>query len=122
LAEDDRANYTEYVPGPDCEHPRLDRTGFGSTLEMCLSMYKANDFTEISSCEKESLFKQKTAPHLLQDYDLKWLVSTENRKRACMDLLARKGKLGVLDSVSRWLNGRWEKSFRSLPTFPFGGA
>ena len=53
-----------------------------------------------------ALIKQKTAPHLLKDSDVKWLANVENRKKACMDLLARKGELGVLDSVSRWWNGQ----------------
>jgi hypothetical protein len=74
-------------------------------FDACLMMYKANDFTE-GRCERESLFKQRTAPHLLQDYDVKWLSNVDTRKKACMDLLTRKGNLGVLNSISRWLSGK----------------
>ena len=103
-AQDD-ATYTEYLPGmpPDCEKPFLNVTGLGSTLEGCEAMYKASNFTEWA-CEDESLFKQRTAPQLLQQYDVKWLANVVNRKKACMDLLARKGKLGLWDKISRWWN------------------
>jgi hypothetical protein len=113
LAEDDpdRATYTEYVPDfhaqppkDGCENPHLDRTNFGSTLAMCEGMYKRNDFTEDHPCESEALFKQRNAPHLLQQSDLKWLANVVNRKRACMNLLADKGKLGVRDRIYRWLD------------------
>jgi hypothetical protein len=103
-AQDD-AIYTEYLPGlpPNCEKPLLNTTGLGSTLEGCQSMYKANDFAEWA-CEDEALFKQHTAPHLLQQSDVKWLANVVNRKKACMDLLAREGKLGWWDRISRWWN------------------
>jgi hypothetical protein len=103
----DDALYTEYVPGfpADCEKPLLNTSGIGSTLEGCEAMYKASNFVEWA-CEEEAMFKQRTAPHLLQQGDLKWLANLENRKKACMDLLATKGKLGLWDSVSRWWNRR----------------
>jgi hypothetical protein len=103
-AQDD-ATYTEYLPGipPNCEKPILNISGFGSTLDGCQAMYKANNFIEWA-CEDEALFKQRTAPHLLQQYDVKWLTNVENRKKACMALLARKEKLGLWDRISHWWN------------------
>jgi hypothetical protein len=102
LAED-MAVYTEYVPGfpPNCEKPQLNVSGIGSTLEGCEAMYKRNDYIEWK-CEREALFKQQTAPHLLQEYDVKWLNNIVNRKGACVDLLAENGKLGLWDRISRW--------------------
>jgi hypothetical protein len=103
----DRAIYTEYVPHvpPDCEKPQLDTLRFGSGLGICESMYKSNSFVEWD-CEGEALFKQRTAPQLLKDADVKWLSNVANRKKACMDLLAQKGKLGWRDTISRWWNSQ----------------
>ena len=94
VTQDDFAGYTEYITGlpPNCEKPVLNTLRPGSYLDACEAMYQANNFVEFS-CEREALFKQKTAPSLLQEADLKWLSNVVNRKGACMDLLARRGKL-----------------------------
>jgi hypothetical protein len=103
LFAQDIAIYSEYVPDPNCEKPRLeDRMFLGkSTLETCEAMYKADNFTEWL-CEREALFKQRTAQHLLQQNDVKWLSNVVNRKGACLDLLANEGKLGLWDRISHW--------------------
>jgi hypothetical protein len=106
LAED-MAAYTEYLPGmaPSCEKPLLNTTGIGITLERCEVMYEKNNYIEFR-CEREALAKQRTAPHLMQEYDAKWVANIINRKKACMDLLANNGKLALWDTVSRWWNNR----------------
>jgi hypothetical protein len=103
---DDDAYYTEYLPGmpPNCEEPLLNRFFPGSTLEGCEAMYKADKFIEWA-CEEESLTKQRIAPHLLTQADVKWLTNVVNRKRACIDLLASKKKLRLWDTISRWWKG-----------------
>ena len=103
LPAQDMAEYTEYLPGmpPNCEKPLLNTLGLGSTLEGCEAMYQKNNFVEWQ-CEDEALFKQRTAPHLLQQSDVKWLANVVNRKNACIDLLAKKGKLGLWDRLSHW--------------------
>jgi hypothetical protein len=100
LFAQDKAVYTEYL-SDNCEKPLLNTLGPSSSLEACQAMYRASNFAELV-CEKEALFKQHTAPHLLQQNDVKWLSNVVNRKRACMDLLADKGKLGFWDRISRW--------------------
>jgi hypothetical protein len=106
----DKAIYNEYVLGlpfspNECEHPLRDTFYVGSTLEACEEWYSNNNFIKLE-CEKEALLKQSTAPHLLKDADVKWLSNVANRKKACMDLLARKGKLGWRDTISRWWNSQ----------------
>jgi hypothetical protein len=64
-------------------------------------MYEANNFVEFT-CEREAFFKQRTAPHLLVQSDIKWLSNVDNRRTACIDLLAEKGKLSMWDTISRW--------------------
>jgi hypothetical protein len=105
-AEDDRAIYTEYLPGmpPNCDKPLLDVSMFGSTLETCQQMYQHGDFASWT-CEEEALYKQKINPSLITQSDIKWLVNVMNRKRACIALLARTGKLSVKDKFLRWWNG-----------------
>jgi hypothetical protein len=100
---EDRVFYTEYLPnwGFDCEKPLLNTLNPWSSLEACEGMYKANYFVEFT-CEDEALFKQRTAPHLLVQSDIKWLSNVANRRRACIGLLAEKGKLSVWDKISRW--------------------
>ena len=95
--------YTEYLPnwGFDCEKPLLNTLNPWSSLEACEGMYKANYFVEFT-CEGEALFKQRTAPHLLVQSEIKWLSNVANRRRACIGLLAEKGKLSVWDKISRW--------------------
>ena len=96
LLADDFAPYTEYLPSPNCETPRLLQGPFmpssGSTLDVCESMYKNGNFIEWG-CESEASFRERTAPQLLEQSDMKWLANVVNRKKACMDLLAEKGKL-----------------------------
>ena len=75
----------------------------GSTLDVCESMYKNGNFIEWG-CESEASFRERTAPQLLEQSDMKWLANVVNRKKACMDLLAEKGKLGLWDAISRWWN------------------
>ena len=68
---EDRAFYPEYVPGSTsgftaaagCEEPLLNTLFPWSSLEACQEMYKASNFIEFP-CEREALFKQRTAPHL----------------------------------------------------------
>jgi len=93
LLADDFAPYIEYLPSPNCD----------STLDVCESMYKNGNFIEWG-CESEASFKERTAPQLLEQSDMKWLANVVNRKKACMDLLAEKGKLGLWDTISRWWN------------------
>jgi hypothetical protein len=95
LIAEDMAVYTEYLPGDATELRKasVKCVGIGSTLEGCEFMYKKNDYVEWK-CESEALFKQQTAPHLLQEHDMKWLTNIVNRKGACLDLLAEKGNLG----------------------------
>ena len=102
LAED-FAPYPEYWAAPNCEQPKLEPNS-NSSLDVCESMYKKGSFVEWQ-CESEALFKQRTAPQLLQDYDVKYLANVANRKEACMDLLAKKGELGLWDTISRWWTG-----------------
>src|ERR1700726_4002142 len=82
VTQDDFADYTEYLAGlpPHCEKPVLNTIRPGSSLDACEAMYQANNFVE-STCESEALFKQKTAPALLQEADVKWLSNVVNRKR-----------------------------------------
>jgi hypothetical protein len=109
---EDLAYYPEYVPSSmsgvtaaaGCEEPLVNTLLPWTSLEACHEMYKASSFIEFP-CEREALFKQRTAPHLLQQYDIKWLSNVANRKRACMELLAKKGKLTLWDTISRWWKG-----------------
>ena len=109
---EDRAYYPEYVPSSSsgftaaagCEEPLLNTLFPWSSLEACQEMYKASNFIEFP-CEREALFKQRTAPHLLLQHDIEWLSNVANRKRACMELLAEKGKLSMWDTISRWWKG-----------------
>ena len=104
---DDRAYYTEYLPGvfpPNCEKPLLNTLSPYSSLEACVAMYQKDYFIEWA-CEKEALLKQKTNPNLLTQHDIKYLSNVINRKEACMTLLARKGKLSWPDTISRWWKG-----------------
>jgi hypothetical protein len=71
---------------------------------VCQGMYDKSSFIEFP-CEREALFKQRTAPHLLLQHDIKWLSNVANRKKACMELLAKKGKLSMWDTISRWWKG-----------------
>jgi hypothetical protein len=103
---EDRAFYTEYLPTlygltADCEKPLLNTVMPWSSLEVCEAYYKANNFIELA-CEREALFKQRTAPHLLDQHDIKWLSNVVNRRRACTELLAQEGKLSMWDKISRW--------------------
>jgi len=107
LLADDFAPYTEYLPSPNCETPRLLQRPLipssVSTLDVCESIYKNGNFIEWG-CESEASLKERTAPQLLEQSDMKWLANVVNRKKACMDLLAEKGKLGLWDTISRWGN------------------
>jgi hypothetical protein len=102
---EDQAMYTEFLPGapPSCQKPILNTSGIGTTLEACEKMYKNNDFAQ-STCETEARVKQRTAPDLLEQYEAQWLANLANRKEACLDLLAEKGRLGMLDIMWRWWN------------------
>jgi hypothetical protein len=104
---EDVAAYSEYLPAmaPSCEKPLLNATGVRITLERCEVMYEKNNYIE-GRCERVALSKQRTASHLLQEYDAKWLANIVNRKKACMDLLENNGKLGLWDTISRWWNDR----------------
>ena len=94
---EDRAFYPEYVPSSisgvtavaGCEEPLVNTLFPWSSLEACQEMYKASSFIEFP-CEREALFKQRTAPRLLLQHDIKWLSNVDNRKRACIELLAKK--------------------------------
>jgi hypothetical protein len=69
-------------------------------------MYKANSFIDSTwTCEREASLKERTAPHLLGQHDIKYLSNVANRRRACIELLARKGKLSICDKISRWWRG-----------------
>jgi hypothetical protein len=104
-AHEDVVFYSEYVPdlgNPACDNPiRLDARIPNSTETTCLEMYKSDTFVE-SRCEDEALFKWRTNPKLLDQNDTKWISNVFNRKHACMTLLARKQKLSLWDTLSRW--------------------
>ena len=104
IAEDFTEVYNEYFPTPNCEEPQA--TQGNRSHQWCEDMYNKKGDYALFQCESEALFKQRTAPQLLQQTDVKWLANAVNRKKACMDLLANKGKLGLWDTFSRWWNSR----------------
>ena len=106
MPPEDRAFYTNYfptgIPEMNCEKPLLSLQDWIS-LEECRSLYKEGSFIEWD-CERETLLKQRTAPRLLEQHDIKWLSNVANRRRVCMNLLAKKGELSMWDKISRWWN------------------
>jgi hypothetical protein len=49
--------------------------------------------------------EQRLGRHALDGDDIKWIMSAENRKVACMDLLAKNNQLGLLDQLKHWWSG-----------------
>jgi hypothetical protein len=98
-----QATYTEFLPGvpPNCERPILNTSGVGTSLDECEAMYRQHDFAE-GICEIKARIKRRIALHMLEQYDAQWLANIANRQEACIDLLAEKGRLGLLNELRRW--------------------
>jgi len=93
LLADDFAPYTEYLPSPNCETPRLLQgpliPSSVSTLDVCESIYKNGNFIEWG-CESEASLKEPTAPQLLEQSDMK--CQRRQQKEGMHGFAGRKGK------------------------------
>ena len=100
------ARYSSYTPEgspADREKPVQVLSSIG--LIRCEALYNSGSFT-LNRFEDDAMRKEKSSGrHALDEYDIKWITSAENRKAACMQLLRETGKLRWRDRLLLWWHG-----------------
>jgi hypothetical protein len=100
------AQYSSYRPEgspADREKPVQVLTTIG--LTRCEVLYNGGSFT-LNQFEGDAMRKEKSlGKQALDEHDLKWITSAENRKAACMQLLKKSGKLRWRDRLQLWWHG-----------------
>jgi hypothetical protein len=100
------ARYSSYRPEgspADREKPVQVLSSIG--LTRCEALYNIGSFT-LNQFEDDAMRKETSlGRQALDEYDLKWITSAENRKAACMQLLRETGKLRWRDRLLLWWQG-----------------
>ena len=103
---EEQTYYRSYVPqGYPAVRENPTATSASIDLKLCEQMYARGDFI-FYLFEGDALRKEKRlGKQSLDGDDIKWIMSAENRKEACLKLLDKANKLSLIDKLRRRWNG-----------------